>query len=410
MNYKTFLTGLCLSAAFLQACEDKTITGNNNASLAQSEDTVECINPGSKASMLTKSNGGKGSTLEKANGAKVYEAKLNTANWPAKPWPEGMVWVPGGAFAMGGVGEFIRKDELPIVQVKVNGFWIDQTEVTIGEFKAFVKATKYVTTAEQKPEWEQIKQQLPEGTPKPADDVLVPGGLVFNPPTQAVPLNDHTLWWKWVPGADWKHPLGPESNVYDNRDFDNHPVTQVSWFDAVAYCKWAGKRLPTEAEWEFACRGGKDGKEYAWGDAMAANDFSKANLWQGGFPYDNQQLDGYYWSSPARSFPPNDYGIFDMIGNVWEWTNDWYRPDTYARIKLTNQAPTDPAGPDKSYDPTEPLVQKKVVRGGSFLCHQSYCASYRPSARMRTDTYSGENHTGFRGIMTDVQWRKIAKK
>jgi formylglycine-generating enzyme required for sulfatase activity len=305
---------------------------------------------------------------------------------------------------MGGVGQRARRDEFPAHAVRVDGFWIDVTEVTNEQFREFVSRTGYVTTAEKKPEWEQLKAQSPPGTPRPDDALLIAGSLVFKPTSGPVKLNDWSQWWAYVPGADWRHPSGPANTIAGHHEFDTHPVVQVSWYDAVAYSQWAGKRLPTEAEWEYACRGGLSGKEYAWGDELTVNHQYMANLWQGGFPYENTTLDGFYATAPVASFPPNNYGLFDMIGNVWEWTADWYSTDTYAQNEEKGSGCINPTGTSTSYDPGDPYVPKKVVRGGSFLCDEGYCSSYRPSARMRTDAYTGQNHTGFRCVMTQAQW------
>jgi formylglycine-generating enzyme required for sulfatase activity len=338
-----------------------------------------------------------------SNGA-TYSAKMDTSHWPAKPWPKKMVWVPTSIFLMGGFGKEIRPDELPVHEVTVDGFWMDQTEVTNEEFAQFVKKSQYITTAEVKPDWEELKLQLPPGTPKPADDVLVPGSLVFTQTTGPVPLNNVNQWWSWVPGANWKYPNTVKESVLENKAFASHPVVQVSWYDVVSYAKWAGKRLPTEAEWECAARGGKAGQSYGWGEDSPNEKNIKANIWQGKFPYQNTQEDGFVLTSPVARYAPNEYGLYDMMGNVWEWCADWYRPDTYETDKKKSKV-QNPRGPKDSFDPDEPHAPKRVVRGGSFLCHSSYCASYRPSARMKTSPDTGENHTGFRCVMSDKEWR-----
>lgn len=306
--------------------------------------------------------------------------------------PEGMVWIPGGEFEMGGVGKLARQDEFPVHKVKVSGFYMDETEVTNAQFKKFVDATGYVTTAERKPDWEELRKQLPPLAKKPAKE-FAPGSLVFVPTEGPVPLYNLSRWWKWTDGADWRHPEGPASSIQGK---DQHPVVQVSWDDAVAYCQWAGKRLPTEAEWEFAARAGKAGQEFAWAKRIHGGKRFAANLWQGSFPYENKSLDGFSLTAPVKSFRPNAYGLYDMIGNVWEWCSDWYRADYYksvAESRLVN-----PAGPDSSYDPDESNIAKRVKRGGSFLCCEQYCASYRPSARMKASPDSSQNHLGFRAV------------
>ena len=250
--------------------------------------------------------------------------------------PAGMVWIPGGEFAMGTNDLRSLPNESPAHQVKVEGFWLDIHDVTNAEFTKFVEAAGYVTTAERKLDWEELKKQLPPGTPRPADSVLVPGSLVFTPTTQPVPLDDLSAWWRWVPGACWRHPEGPGSDVTGR---ENHSVVRVSWDDAVAYARWAGKRLPTEAEWEFAARGGLEGKRYVWGDEFQPNGKYMANTWQGQFPVTNTADDGFAGTSPVGSFPPNGYGLYDMAGNVWQWCSDWYRVDAFteAVTKLANK-------------------------------------------------------------------------
>ena len=307
---------------------------------------------------------------------------------------EGMVLIPQADFMMGGDDELTRPDELPRHRVMLDGFWMDETEVTNGQFKEFIKEAGYVTTAEQKPDWEELKKQLPPGTPKPNDSILVPGSLVFTPPDQEVPLNNIANWWSWVPGANWKNPLGPNSSI---EDYDNFPVVQVSWFDANEYCKWAGKRLPTEAEWEWAARAGLDDKPYSWGEEHVEKGEPKANTWQGTFPNKNTKQDGFMGPAPVKSFPPNKYGLYDIAGNVWEWTSDWYRNDYY-EMSDKPQGIKNPPGPTDSFDPTEPYAEKKVQRGGSFLCNESYCSGYRVAFRQKASPDTGLNHSGFRCV------------
>lgn len=309
---------------------------------------------------------------------------------------EGMVWIKGGEYMMGAADGEGRPDEYPQHKVKLDGFWIDITEVTNAQFKKFTDATGYITTAEKKPDWEELKKQLPPGTPKPDESMLVASSLVFTPPSLPVPLNDVAQWWSWKEGADWKHPQGPGSNIEGK---DNYPVVHVSWYDAVAYCKWAGKRLPTEAEWEMAARSGTDNK-YTWGNEDPEKGKPKANTWQGSFPDKNTGWDQFNRSSPVKSFAANGFGVYDMAGNVWEWCSDWYRPDHYSSKKKMLVA--NPKGPESSYDPMEPTIPKKVVRGGSFMCHASYCKGYRVSARMKTSPDTGLEHTGFRCVKDSI--------
>jgi formylglycine-generating enzyme len=240
-----------------------------------------------------------------------------------------------------------------------------------------------------------MKAQLPPGTPKPHDSMLVPASLVFRSPTHRVHLNDYQSWWEWVPGANWSHPAGPDSSIEGK---DDHPVVQVSWYDAQAYAEWAGKRLPSEAEWEYAARGGNDNYIYPWGNARVSPD--KANYWQGTFPYQNAVEDGYERTAPVKTFPPNDFGLYDMAGNVWQWTSDYYHAEYYSTLASQGTI-TNYSGPDTWYDPTEPGVPKKAIRGGSFLCNDSYCAGYRASSRMRSSPDTGSLHTGFR-LVKDI--------
>ncbi len=308
----------------------------------------------------------------------------------------GMVWIPGGEFTMGTDEEAAYRAERPAHHVQITGFWMDDHEVTNAEFCVFVEATGYMTTAERKPDWEELKHQLPPGTPKPAETLLVPGALVFTPPARPVSLQDVAAWWTWTPGANWRHPAGPRSTL-DGRW--GHPVVQVSWEDATAYAHWAGKRLPTEAEWEFAARGGPTHKRFAWGDEFQPDGKWMANTFQGHFPDHDTGEDGYVGTAPVRSFPPNGYGLYNMIGNVWEWTSDWYAADLYAH-QAGHGTVHDPQGPDRPHDPTEPSAPKRVIKGGSFLCSPQYCVNYRPSARSATNFDTGMSHLGFRCVRT----------
>ncbi|HVW96427.1 MAG TPA: formylglycine-generating enzyme family protein [Mucilaginibacter sp.] len=320
--------------------------------------------------------------------------KAATAPGPSSKTPphKDMVWLKGGVFEMGAADNKGRADEYPRHKVKLKSFWIDIHEVTNAQFRAFVQATGYVTTAEKAPDWQELKKQLPPGTPKPPDSMLVAASLVFVPTLKAVPLDDASQWWRWTKGADWRHPEGPGSNIEGK---DNYPVVQISWFDANAYAKWAGKRLPTEAEWEFAARGGLSGQPFSWGTEEAEKGRPKANTWQGTFPHQNTDWDGFNTLAPVKSFAPNGYGLFDMAGNVWEWCADVYQPDYYQSLQGVLSA--NPTGPMVT-DQQEAALARRVVRGGSFLCNPSYCSGYRVSARMDSSPDTGLENTGFRCV------------
>jgi sulfatase modifying factor 1 len=306
----------------------------------------------------------------------------------------GMVFIKAGTFMMGGDNKQAAPDEYPKHKVTVSAFWMDEHEVTNNQFERFVKATGYVTTAERKPDWNALKKQLPPGTPKPDDSLLQAASLVFKQPGKIVPINDYSQWWVWKKGADWRHPHGPGSNI---KDKGNYPVVHVSWFDAVNYCKWAGKRLPTEAEWEWAARGGLANKTYPWGNEPVDEGQPKANTWQGSFPYTNTLRDKFFYTAPVASFKPNGFGLYDMAGNVWEWCADYYNNTYYSTINKLNGI-SNPKGPSVSYDPDEPYAKKRVIRGGSFLCNDSYCSGYRVARRMKSTEDSGMEHLGFRCV------------
>jgi sulfatase modifying factor 1 len=326
--------------------------------------------------------------------------------WPNPQGPAGMVLIPGGEFNMGSEADFAYPNEKPVHRVKVLPFFLDVHPVTNAEFEEFVEATGYKTLAERAVDWEEIKKQLPPGTPKPHAEVLQPGSLVFRPTSGPVDLRDMSQWWIWTKGASWKHPEGEGSSIQGR---ENHPVVQIAWEDAWAYAKWAGKRLPSEAEWEFAARGGHDGRRYAWGDLEKLDGNAMLNRWTGDFPYRNDGQDGFAGTSPVGSFPPNGYGLYDMGGNVWNWCSDLYRADTFAARADENAVCFDPKGPSSASgeklmygDPSPPTVpgaERRVMKGGSFLCHPSYCESYRPSARRGTSPDTGSSHVGFRCAM-----------
>jgi sulfatase modifying factor 1 len=309
--------------------------------------------------------------------------------------PAGMAWIPGGEFSMGakedssmnGVGMQATVDSRPIHRVYVDGFWMDKTDVTNAQFSRFVKATKYVTVAERKPRAEDFPGAPPEN--------LVAGSVVFSPPDHEVPLNNHFQWWSYIPGANWRHPEGPESDL---KGRENYPVVHISYGDALAYAKWAGKRLPTEAEWEFAARGGLTGKLYPWGDEFRPGGKWMANTHQGKFPVSDTGEDGHAGITQVALYPPNGYGLYDMAGNVWQWTSDWYRPDYYAQLGVAGVEARNPTGPDASFDPSEPTERKKVHRGGSFLCTDQYCSRYMVGTRGKGEVSTGTNHLGFRCV------------
>jgi formylglycine-generating enzyme len=300
--------------------------------------------------------------------------------------PQGMVRIPGGTFRMG-CADCGMPDAEPVHPVAVDGFWMDETPVTNTQFGAFVNATGYVTIAERKPD----ANDYP-GVPT---EKLVAGSACFKPPSGPVPLDDPNAWWTYQPGANWKHPEGPGSSLEGR---DDHPVVHIAWDDAQAYATWAGKRLPTEAEYEFAARGGLDGQRFAWGDELKPRGAWAANIWQGRFPSDDTGEDGYRSTSPVKAFPPNGYGVYDVGGNVWQWCADWYRPDYFAQLKSQGTA-RNPKGPIDSADPQEPGIPKRVQKGGSFLCSDQYCARYLVGSRGRGATDSGGVNVGFRCVL-----------
>jgi sulfatase modifying factor 1 len=310
--------------------------------------------------------------------------------------PKNMIWLPSGEFIMGSNSRMAKPNEKPEHKVRINGFWMDKTDVTNAQFAAFVKETGYVTTAERKPTWESLKVQLPPGTPKPADSKMIPGAMVFTGTSKPVPLDDWSQWWTFKPGANWRHPQGPGSNIKGKEDY---PVVQVSYEDALAYAKWAGKRLPTEAEWEYAARGGLNQKDYTWGDEFKPRGKTMANTFAGEqFPVVDPHYASKIGTSKVCSYPTNGYGLCDMAGNVWQWVSDWYRADGFSAQKEVN-----PQGPAESFDPYDHYAPanapKRVIRGGSFLCDENFCTSYRPSARRGVDPYNPMSHIGFRLAM-----------
>lgn len=329
-----------------------------------------------------------------ANDANAQADALAPGNAPGNA-PAGMVWVPGGEFTMGTDAPNTWNNEHPAHRVRVDGFWMDETEVTNAQYAAFVEATGYKTVAERPVDWEAMKLQVPPGTPKPPAEMLAPGSLVFTPPNHPVDLRNITAWWSWTNGADWKHPKGPNSSIEGREDY---PVVHIAWEDAKAYADWAGKQLPTEAQWEYAARGGNDDTRFAWGDTFKPEGRSMANTWDGKFPYKNTAEDKFVLAAPVKSFTPNGYGLYDTAGNVWEWTADWYRDDRHIALAKQDIA-VNPAGPDMPSDAANPGARSRVIKGGSFLCHVDYCESYRPPARRGTPDDTGLQHTGFRCLV-----------
>jgi formylglycine-generating enzyme required for sulfatase activity len=304
---------------------------------------------------------------------------------------ENMVWVPGGPFIMGSDNHYA--EEAPAHEASVSGFWMDRFTVTNREFARFVDATGYITSAERAPN--------PEDYPGAKPEMLVAASVVFRKPQGPVDLRNHFNWWTYIPQADWRHPEGPDSSI-EGREM--HPVVHVAFEDAEAYAKWAGKELPTEAEWEFAARGGLMGATYAWGDEFAPGGKAMANTWQGEFPINDLGLDGFKGTAPVGSFPPNGYGLYDMTGNVWEWTTDWYQQHSEMSRSCCGRVKTEGEMREKSYDPTNPAVKipRRVMKGGSYLCAPNYCRRYRPAARMAQPVDTSTCHLGFRCIVRSV--------
>jgi sulfatase modifying factor 1 len=336
-----------------------------------------------------------GSASESA--AAVFMSTVESGAPKPADAPEGMVWIPGGEFSMGAadpqgsdrneVGMHATEDSRPIHRVYVDGFWMDATEVTNKQFERFVRATGYVTVAERTPRAEDFP-----GVPL---ENLVAGSVIFRAPNQPVPLNDELQWWSYVKSANWRRPLGPDSDLKHREDY---PVVHVAYDDAVAYAKWAGKRLPTEAEWEFAARGGLTGKAYVWGDEFRSGNQLMANTHQGHFPNHDSAEDRFLGVAPVAQFAANGYGLYDVAGNAWEWVSDWYRADYYASLAAAGGVARNPQGPGTSLDPAEPAARKRVHRGGSFLCTDQYCSRYMVGTRGKGEVSTGANHLGFRTV------------
>ncbi|SED14068.1 Formylglycine-generating enzyme, required for sulfatase activity, contains SUMF1/FGE domain [Tenacibaculum sp. MAR_2009_124] len=332
------------------------------------------------------------------NDRSLQAKKTGNTNYENIKTPKGMAWVPSKSFLMGAKDDdnYAMNREKPAHRVVIDGFFIDETEVTNKQFERFINTTSYVTVAERAVDWEEMKKTLPPGTPRPHDSILQPGSLVFNKNVNLVAnMGNYAQWWTWKIGANWKHPQGPESSI---KGKENYPVVHIAYEDAIAYCKWANRRLPTEAEWESAAQGSLGNSVFTWG-----NDFEKlngnANTWQGQFPIKNEAKDGFAFIAPIKSFPPNSIGIYDMLGNVWEITSDLFNINYYNEIG-TSEIISNPKGANTSFNPNNPYEKEHIIKGGSFLCHASYCASFRISARMGSSFDSASDHKGFRTVVT----------
>ena len=371
--------------------------GCSNSEKPKSVENIEAVKPTMCAAFSKGANQINTTYLKEIN-------QLSTSEKQVKDF-SGMVKIPSGKFVMGGNnpsnlepiqrGSHPRPDEFPNNTVTIDEFWMDETEVTNAQFQKFVEATGYITTAERPILLEEIMKQLPPGSPEPDPEMLEPGSLVFiSPKNKNINTLEVNDWWQFKKGACWKRPEGEGSSI---KGKENQPVVHVSWYDAMAYAKWSGKRLPTEAEWEYASRAGLSESYYPWGKEDIEMGKSKANIWQGQFPIENKNTDGFERLAPVKSFPPNAYGLYDMSGNVWEWCNDWYHAEYYNCMKA-NDLTNNPKGPEGSFDPQMPHTPQKIVRGGSFLCNGSYCAGYRSAARMKSSVDTGLEHTGFRCV------------
>lgn len=374
---------IVMTKYFSRKNETATTTGNDPLLQSRIDGAVSCSNGLSVADSILYMNGG-GIDF----GPTIANTIQNTTGNP-----DGMVLIPGGEFSMGGVnplgmqdgGKENMNDARPVHRVQVSGFYMDETEVTNKQFAAFVKATGYITVAEIRP----TREEFPDA---PAEN-LVAGSVVFTP-ANTTHLSNMYQWWRYVKGADWEHPYGPNSSIAGKED---HPVIHISWEDAAAYAKWAGKRLPTEAEWEFAARGGESGNLYPWGNQLKPTGKWMANVYQGTFPSSDNAVDGYAGTAPVKRYAPNAYGLYDMAGNVWEWCNDWFRSDYYKQLG-SGGISRNPQGPGQALDEDEPGVPKKVQRGGSFLCTDQYCTRYMVGTRGQGEYRSASNHVGFRCV------------
>ncbi len=388
---RTWGPWLAIAAAIGLAVLLLSMTSPSDSARSKSE-TVKTVSNQGKPALNNPSS----ETVDAAMLSGFQPTKENSDR-PKDSAPLGMVWIPGGEFSMGSDHRSeslcglpgITNDAVPIHRVYVDGFWMDATEVTNAQFREFVEATGYVTVAEIKPTAEEFPTAPPEN--------LIAGSTVFRPTNGPVEFDNYLQWWSYVPGADWRHPTGLDSSI-DGRD--EYPVVQVAYEDAEAYAKWAKKRLPTEAEWEFAARGGKSGQLYAWGNEIKLDGEYQANIYQGRFPVSggDSALDGFAGIAPIQKYSANPYGLFDIGGNVWEWVSDWYRHDYYARLHSTGKVTRNPKGPEDSLDPIEPDQKKRVHRGGSFLCSDLYCTRYMVGTRGKGEVRTASNHCGFRCV------------
>lgn len=391
MTLKRFQFPIVLTLFTIFSCKD---TGSNNKGGLQKQEASKCEKScceQSRAKTINKTSENKSDSIHSSKSYLI----------PVKPdSSSNMKLIPGGYFLMGAeASKMALAREFPKHQVQVSSFYMDIHEVTNAQYAAFIEATGYQTVAERPINWTVLKEQLPPDTPKPSSDLLQPGSMVFTQNKEVFNLIDFSQWWRWVQGANWKHPFGPESSI---KGKENEPVVHICYEDATAYAEWCGKRLPTEAEWEWAARGGLKNKTYPWGNEPLAEGSQKCNYWTGLFPAKNTRIDGYEGIAPVMTYGANAYGLYDMAGNVWEICADWYDANYYQRC-LDEQIIKNPNGPTTWYYPREPKDPKRVVRGGSFLCNDSYCSSYRVSARMPYSQDTGMSHTGFRCVQDIVQ-------
>lgn len=384
-QFNTFFLAVSYQAILL-ACNNSNTKSKDDVDITSLKvnNAISCTSNG-----LTVAD----STLYMQGGGSDFKpTKINSPEYRGSI-PAGMVWIPGGEFSMGGInpvgmqsgGHETMNDARPVHRVVVKSFFMDATEVTNAQFAEFVKATGYITVAEKKP----TKEEFPDAP----EENLVAGSVVFTP-AAVTDLSNYFQWWNYVKGANWRHPLGPGSDLSGK---DSYPVVHISWEDASAYARWAGKRLPTEAEWEFAARGGNTGELYPWGNQFNPDGKWMANVYEGKFPESDSGADGFAGIAPVKKYPANGYGLFDISGNVWEWCNDWYRADYYQTLSA-DVVTKDPQGPDSSYDPVEPGSKKKVQKGGSFLCTDQYCTRYMVGTRGKEEYRSSANHVGFRCV------------